>query len=99
MFRRDIEITAVGNMPGSGGETSRGMCEKFGDCVFLVQDHLGRGTVHRGRRGLEVVDRTLPLAQLGCSILHRYEGDTIVRQGGVMLVFKPFLLYLSELCY
>lgn len=79
-----LGITAVGEMPGIGRETGRGMCQEFGDRIFLVQDYLRRGTVNRRWPRSQVVDCPLPLAQLGHRVLHRHEGHTVVRQSKIV---------------
>lgn len=61
------------------------MCQEFGDRIFLVQSYLGRGTVDRRRPRSQVVDRALPLAQLDRRLLHRHEGNTIVRQSKIAI--------------
>lgn len=79
-----LGITAVGEMPGIGRETGRGMCQEFGDRIFLVQDYLRRGTVYRRWPRSQVVDCPLPLAQLDHRVLHRHEGHTVVRQSKIV---------------
>lgn len=37
------------------------MREEFGNCLFLVQNHVGRGTVDPRRAESQVVDRPLSL--------------------------------------
>lgn len=71
-------------MPGIERETGRGMCQEFGDRIFLVQDYLRRGTVDRGWSRSQMVDCALPLAQLDYRVLHRHEGHTVVRQSKLM---------------
>lgn len=85
-YSDNLGITAVGKMPGIGRKTGRGMCQKFGDCVFLVQDYFGRGTIHRGRPRSQMVDCTVSLDQLGHCIFHRHEGNTIVRQSKLKII-------------
>lgn len=77
-------------MPRIGRETSRRMCQEFGDRIFLVQDYFGRGTEYRRRPRSQMVDRTLSLAQLDSRILYRHERNTIVRQSKFLrdCVFK-----------
>lgn len=79
-----LGTTAVGEMPGIGRETGRGMCQEFGNRIFLVQDYLRRGTVDRRRSRTQMVDCALPLAQLGRRFLHRHEGHTVVRQSKIV---------------
>ena len=74
----------MGNVPRKERGSDRGMCQEFGDRIFLVQGYPGRGTVDRGRPRSQVVDRTLPLAQLDRRLLHRNEGNTIVRQSKML---------------
>lgn len=75
--------TAVGKMSGIGRETGRGMRQKFGDRIFLVQNYLRRGTVDRRWPRTQMVDCPLPLAQLDHRVLHRHEGHPVVRQSKI----------------
>lgn len=79
-----LGTTAVGEMSRIGRETGRGMCQEFGDRIFLVQDYVRRVTVDRGRSRSQMVDCPLPLAQLDRRVLHRHEGHTVVRQSKIM---------------
>lgn len=58
------------------------MREEFGNCLFLVQNHSGRGTLNRGRiERSEMVDRPLSTVELDRRLLYRDEGNTIVGEG------------------
>lgn len=58
------------------------MREEFGNCLFLVQNHSGRGTLDRGRiERSEMVDRPLSTVELDRRLFYRDERNTIIGEG------------------
>lgn len=57
------------------------MREEFGNCIFLVQNHIGRGTVDRRRTESQMVDRPLSAVELDRRLLYCDEGNTIIGKG------------------
>lgn len=58
------------------------MREEFGNCLFLVQNHSGRGTLDRGRiERSEMVDCPLSTVELDRRLFYRDERNTIVGEG------------------
>lgn len=77
-----LGTVTMGEMSGGWWEAGRGMREEFGNCLFLVQNHSGRGTLNRGRiERSEMVDRPLSTVELDRRLLYRDEGNTIVGEG------------------
>lgn len=58
------------------------MREEFGNCLFLVQNHSGRGTLDRGRiERSEMVDCPLSTVELDRRLFYRDERNTIIGEG------------------
>lgn len=69
-------------MSGGWWEAGGGMREEFGNCLFLVQNHSGRGTLDRGRiERSEMVDCPLSTVELDRRLFYRDERNTIIGEG------------------
>lgn len=77
-----LGTVTMGEMSGGWWEAGRGMREEFGNCLFLVQNHSGRGTLDRGRiERSEMVDRPLSTVELDRRLFYRDERNTIIGEG------------------
>lgn len=71
----------MGEMSRDQWQASRRMREEFGNCLFLVQNHVGCSTIDPRRTDSQVVDRPLSAVELDHRLLYRDEGNTIIGEG------------------